>query len=145
MKHLTTVVALFVACGLIRAAVPEFELSSGDTGGRLTWLSHTFTPDGDFLIPNEDYVIEIPEQGVVSICLRWMTDPAKVSGGFLDARGAWRIPKAALTAPRYRFLPVFAVRLPPIILAILPVICIPGTGPRKSSLPIPTPLWRRIL
>lgn len=88
-------------CGAIAAhaaprATPQFQLSAGDSKGLLVWRSHTFVPDGDQLVPKEDYIVEDPKAGVISVCLEWKTEPDASTGEFLAAFGSWAIPMTIL-------------------------------------------------
>lgn len=84
------------------AGRPQFELAANPAGGRLSWHGHTYKQlDGDSFRPNQDDIVEHPEDGSLSVCLQWSTEPDAVSGEFLAAFGPWRIPRQILAAPRY--------------------------------------------
>jgi len=80
------------------AALPEFKLSDGTSGGRLAWLSHSTDSHAPF---KPDAILEITQDDVVSIGLLWSSEPDPGSNECFIASGMWRIPKNSLTAPSY--------------------------------------------
>ena len=93
------VLALAASASFTASAVlPELRLSDGTSGGRLAWLSHSTDSHAPF---KPDAVLEIAEDGVVSIELHWSSAPDPVSNECLTASGMWRIPKNSLAAPSY--------------------------------------------
>lgn len=81
--------------------LPAFRLSPGESSGALAWRSHTFKLDGDFLVPQNDFIVEDPKESAVSLCLEWKTSPASSDGEFLWAIGSWSVPITALKEKAY--------------------------------------------
>jgi hypothetical protein len=99
--HVSVLIALAFAAFAAASEAPRFQLSAGDSKGRLVWRSHTFVHDGDRLIPKDDYIVEDAKSGTISLCLEWKTEPESVSGEFLVAWGALSVPTALMEKEHY--------------------------------------------